>query len=75
MLTHEKSILKRQDKGNDEVIIVDEVVSFCSDGSEESYIPKKPKPQVKNNCSTAFLPREPISPDWRKSHQKSRSTS
>ena len=51
MLTHEKSILKWQDKGNDEVIIVYEVVSDCSDGSEESYITKKPKPQVKNNCS------------------------
>lgn len=51
MLTHEKSMLKRQDKGNDNVIVVDELVSDCSDGSEESYVPKKPKPQAKNNCS------------------------
>jgi hypothetical protein len=50
MLTHEKTMLKRQEKGNDEVIIVDEVVSDCSeDGTEGSNIPTKPK-QRKNNC-------------------------
>ena len=51
MLTNEKTMLKTQEKGNDEVIIVDEVVSDCSeDGTEGSNIPSKPK-QVKNSCS------------------------
>lgn len=51
MLTHEKTMLKRQDKGNDEVIIVDEVVSDCSDdGTEGSNVVSKPKP-IKSTCA------------------------